>query len=237
MAGGLPGPMIDVTISSGMGHGYPGLAPWVLALTLAGLVCGGIAARRPQAPLRADAPGIPDTAGYPVAVGVRSTLVYGFVACSQLSQATLRYDLLLLVLPPGAVLAGLLWPVPAARTGLVTATLLWAGLNLSDYLALAREIRSGRGPDRRGEAVRALEARGFDTLWGDDRLAYVLSFRSQERLKVAALTAHRVDEYARLAAAKDVPLVRQGPCADGAEFVPDIWLCPPPSPAERPPVY
>ena len=239
MAGGVPGPMIDVTISSGMGHGNPGLAPWVLALTIAALAAGTLTTRREPAATRASAAGIPGTVlpGYLVAVGVLSTLVYGFVACSQLSQATLRYDLLLLFLPAGALLAGLRWPVPAARAGLVTATLLWAGLNLSDYLALAGEIRSGRWPDRRGEAMRALEARGFDTLWGDYRLAYVLSFRSQERLKVAALTVHRVDEYARLAAARDVPLVKQGLCADGTEFVPGIWLCPPPSPAERPPVY
>ena len=217
-------------------HRDLGLAPWALALTVAGLVCGALSMRR-QAPARHA--GIPGTAlpGYLVAVGVLSTLVYGFVACSQLSQATLRYELLLLFLPAGALLAGLRWPVPAARAGLVTAALLWAGLNLSDYLALAGEIRSGRWPDRRGEAMRALEARGFDTLWGDYRLAYVLSFRSQERLKVAALTVHRVDEYARLAAARDVPLVKQGLCADGTEFVPGIWLCPPPAPAERPPVY
>jgi hypothetical protein len=238
MAGGVPGPMIDVTISSGMGHGNPGLGPWVLVLTMAGLVCGAFALWR--LPAAARGPGtIPGTAlpGYLVAVGVLSTLVYGFVACSQLSQATLRYDLLLLFLPAGALVAGLRLPMPPARAGLVTATLLWAGLNLSDYLALAAEIRSGRWPDRRGEAVRALEARGFTTLWGDYRLAYVLSFRSQERLKVAALAVHRVDEYARLAAAGDVPLVKQGSCVDGTEFVPGIWLCPPPAPAERPPVY
>lgn len=239
MAGGMPGPMLDVTVSSGMGHGNPGLATWVLALTLAGLVCGGLAARRVTASPRRDAPSIPGSSlpGYLVAVGALSTLVYGFVACSQLTQATLRYDLLLLFLPSGAVLAGLRWPVPAARAGLVTATLLWAGLNLSDYLALAGEISSGHWPDHRGEAMRALEARGFDTLWGDNRLAYVLSFRSQERLKVAALTVHRVDEYARLAGAQDAPLVKQGVCAGGTEFVRDIWLCPTPAPAERPPVY
>ena len=238
MAGGVPGPMLDVTVSSGMGHGNPGLAPWVLVLIVAGLIGGGIAARRPRAP-RMDPSAIPGAAfpGYLVAVGLLSTLVYAFVACSQLTQATLRYDLLLLFLPAGAVLAGLRWPVPAARAGLVTATMLWAGPNLSDYLALAHEISTGRWPDHRGEAVRALEARGHDTLWGDYRLAYVLSFRSHERLKVASLTVHRVDEYARLAAARDVPLVKQGLCAGGEEFVTGIWLCPPPAPAERPPVY
>ncbi len=246
MAGGVPGPMIDVTISSGMGHGNPGLAPWVLALTLAGLGCGLMARlRRPSAdvtrPAGAAAPssGIPGTAlpGFLIAVGVLSTLVYGFVACSRISQATLRYDLLGLFLPTGALLAGLCWPVATSRAGLVTAAVLWAGLNLSDYAALGREIRSGRWPDRRGEAARALEARGFHALWGDFRLAYVLSFRSQERLIVAPITVHRIDEYVRLAAARDVPLVTYVICAEGEEFMPGIWLCPTPSPASRPPVY
>ncbi len=245
MAGGAPGPMIDVTISSGMGHGNPGLAPWVLALTLAGLGCGlmalrrpGVAAPAPDRPL-ASTRRIPGAAlpGFLIAVGVLSSLVYGFVACSRISQATLRYDLLALFLPTGALLAGLCWPVASSRAGLVTATVLWAGLNLSDYTALSQEIRAGRWPDQRGEAARALEARGFRALWGDFRLAYVLTFRSQERLIVAPITVHRIDEYVRLAAARDVPLVKYGICAGGAEFMHGIWLCPTPSPAERPPVY
>jgi hypothetical protein len=239
MAGGVPGPVIDVGISSGMGHGNPGLGPWVLGLIVGGLCCGALGIRRSKAASPATCDGIPGTAlpAYLVTVGALSTLVYGFVACSQVSQATLRYDLLLLFLPAGAMLVGLRSPVPAARAGLVTAGLLWAGLNLSDYAALSGEIRSGRWPDRRGEAMRALEARGFDTLWGEYRLAYVLSFRSQERVKVAPLTVHRVDEYARLAGRRDVPLVKQGICTPGTEFVPGFWLCPTPAPGERPPVY
>lgn len=244
MAGGTPGPMLDVTISSGMGQGNPGLGPWALALTLAGLGCGLMAVRRPSAipeatPSAASTRSIPGGAlpAFLLLVGLLSTLVYGFVACSQISQATLRYDLLVLYLPTGALLAGLCWPVPAARAGLVTGMVLWAGLNLSDYTTLAGEIRSGRWPDRRGEAVRALEARGFHALWGDARLAYVLSFGSQERLVVASTTVHRIDEYARLAAERDVPLVKSWTCAAGAEFLPGLWLCPTPTPAERPPVY
>ncbi len=238
MAGGIPGPMIDVTVSSGQGHGNPGLGPWVLALTMAGLGLGFVPARRARPP--AAPPGrVPATAfpGFLVAVGLLSTLVYGFVACSRISQATLRYDLLALFLPVGALLMGLARPGAAARAGLVTATVLWAGLNLDDYAALAREVRAGQWPDRRGDAVRALQAGGFDVLWGDFRLAYVLTFRSQERPVVASTSVHRIDEYARRAAARDVPLVTYQRCADGRELVPDIWLCPTPPPDELPPVY
>lgn len=96
MVGGAPGPMIDVTVNSGMGHGNPGLAPWVLALVLGSLVCGLVAWRRPPAALPhsgASAPaGAPDSAlpVFLLAVGVVSMLVYGFVTCSRISQATLR---------------------------------------------------------------------------------------------------------------------------------------------------
>lgn len=240
MAGGAPGPMIDVTVSSGMGHGNPGLAPWVLALTIAGLACGARATRVRQPSSAPAADGVPGSAlpWYLVVVGALSTLVYGFVACSQISPATLRYDLLALFLPTGVILAGLCWPQPAARAGLVTATVLWTALNLSDFAALAREVQTGRWPDLRGQAVEALEARGLRRLWGDFRLAYVLSFRSEERLVVAPMTVHRIDDYARLVAAVPAaPLVKQGICAGGDALVPGIWLCPPPRPEDRPPVY
>lgn len=116
--------------------------------------------------------------------------------------------------------------------------MLWVGLTLSDYTALAREIARGTWPDRRGEAIAALEAQGHRVLWGDYRLAYVLTFRSQERLRVAALDgAHRIDDYARAAAAREAPLVKQEECAGGRPLVPTIWLCPSPPPNARPPVY
>ncbi|MBP7778516.1 MAG: hypothetical protein KA371_15465 [Acidobacteria bacterium] len=238
MAGGRPGPMFEVSISSGMGHGNPGLAVWVLALIVAGFGARLLALRGRTRPLE-PRPGVPATAlpGFLVAVGLLSTCVYALVACSQITQATLRYDLLVLFLPVGALLGGLTQPTAAVRAGLVTATVLWAGLNLDDYGALAREIRAGRWPDHRGDAVAALESRGLQTLWGDFRLAYVLSFRSQERLRVASTTVHRIDEYVRRAAERDVPMVKQGICANGTELVTGIWLCPPPPPEARPPVY
>ena len=80
MAGGRPGPMFEVSISSGMGHGNPGLAVWVLALIVAGFGARLLALRGRTRPLE-PRPGIPATAlpGFLVAVGLLSTCVYALV--------------------------------------------------------------------------------------------------------------------------------------------------------------
>jgi len=234
IVGGAPGSVIEAGVNSGMGQGNPGLAVWVLALTLAGMAAGLVRRGPAKAPA---APGIPGTwlPAFMILVGLISTAVYALVACSDISPISLRYNLLVIFVPAGALAAGLASPFRAVRAGLVTATLLWTWLSASDYAALAREIRSGHWPDYRGQAVRALEARGVQTLWGEYRLAYILSFRSQERLIVAPVDVHRIDDYARRAAARSSPLVTYQPCPRGELLVPAIWLCP--TPARLPPVY
>ncbi len=234
IVGGLPGPMVDAGVNSGMGQGNPGLALWVLAITAVGVV-SGLAGARPAR--RGEPTGIPGTwlPGYLLLVGTISTAVYGFVACSNISPLSLRYNLLAVFLPVGALAAGLVSRHRAVRAGLVTATVMWTALSAGDYAALGREIRAGHWPDYRGDAVRALEARGIHTLWGEYRLGYILSFRSQERLIVAPVDVHRIDDYARRAAERPVPLVTYRPCPAGELLVRDIWLCPTPEPL--PPVY
>jgi len=206
----------------------------VLAIISVGMI-SGVARTRP--PRRDESPGIPGPwlPAYVVIVGAISTLVYGFVACSSISALSLRYNLLVLFVPAGAIAAGLVSNHRTVRAGLATATVMWTALTVSDYAALGREIRDGHWPDYRGDAVRALEARGIDTLWGEYRLSYVLSFRSQERLIVAPVDVHRIDEYARRAAARPAPLVTYRACPGGELLVRDIWLCP--TPARLPPVY
>ncbi len=244
MFGGLPGPLNEIGVSTGMGQGNPGLAPWVLGLTVAGLGGGLVTAlrRRGGAPTGASQTqpgGSPGTAlpWYMMSVGLTSAAVYWLVTCSQISLNSLRYDLLVLLVPVGALLAGLRLPVRAFRAGLATATALWIALNASDYRALAQEVRSGRWPDHRGAVMQAVLDRGLTVLWGEFRLAYVLTFRSGERLTVASINFHRVDEYARLAAAANAPFLRQGPCDRAEPLGPVYNLCPTPPPERLPPIY
>ena len=228
MVGGYPSPIRLVGVSSGMGQGNPGLAPWVAALTLAAVIAGVRAWRTPGPPPTAE--GVPAAAlpWFLLLCGLISTTVYGFLACTQLSPNTMRYDLLLIFVPVGALLAGLRAPAATVRAALVTATLVWVASSFGDYRALAAEVRSGRWPDYRGQAIQMLESRGLTALWGDYRLAYLVSFRAQERVTVAPDESPRIDEYAARAAAAHAPFIGAGECAQGEELVPGFWLCPPP---------
>lgn len=244
MMGGLPGPISEIGVSSGVGQGNPGAAWWALGLTLAGLAFGLAALWRGHVIAsgvrddRASTPpdGVPGRAlpWFLILTGLASAVVYAFVACTQITINSLRYDLLVVFVPVGALLAGLVYRAAAVRAALVTAALLWAVVMADDYRALAGEVQSGRWPDHRGALVAELEARGLHVLWGDFRLAYVVTFRSAERVVVAPTEVHRVDRYAREAAAANAPMLRQGRCAEGESLGPGYMLCRPPTLDERP---
>lgn len=238
MIGAYEGRAAEFGLSTGIAHGRQGLRIWVLALMLVSSVAAIVATRR-QAPLPADTTGnVPGSAlpWFLILTGLASMLAYWLVACSQITFNSLRYDLLVTLVPVGLVLAGLRWPQREMRAALVAAVLVWCGANLADYRALADEIATGRWPDHRGELVRKLEARGLRELWGEFRLAYVVSFRSAERVVVAPTNIHRIDEYAQRAGAAKAPILRTRECGGGTGelMVPGIWLCPPPAPEELP---
>jgi hypothetical protein len=228
VVGGLPGPIWPIGVNSGIGHGNPGLFPWVAVLTV--MATGfGLGAGRRTAPSAAAA--VPPTAfgWYLALTGVISIAVYWFVACSQVTPNSTTYDLLAIYVPVGAVLAGLRLNVPTARAGLVTATLFWAWVTLDDYRALGREVAGGAWPNPRGDAAAVLEARSENALWGEFRLAYVVSFLSQERVKVASTSFHRIDEYAaRARELRGGPILTHGPCQPDQrteDVVPGIMIC------------
>jgi hypothetical protein len=233
VTGGLPGPIWPIGVNSGIGHGRPGLFPWVVALTLVGAVMGLRASRAavPMRPAVAVAPQVAPTAfgWYLALTGVISIAVYWLVACSQVTTNSTTYDLLAIYVPVGAVLAGLRLNLPTARAGLVTATLFWAWITFDDYRALGREVAGGAWPNPRGDAAVVLDARSERALWGEFRLAYVVSFLSQERVKVASTSFHRIDEYAALARERaGGPILTHGPCQPDQRtdaVVPGIMIC------------
>ncbi|MGE0361823.1 MAG: hypothetical protein AB7R67_13980 [Vicinamibacterales bacterium] len=229
LVGGLPGPNWPLGINSGMGNGNPGLGPWVLALTIVALAAGVTARRRRPAAAPA---GIPAAAfaWYLVLTGGLSIAAYWLVACSQVTTFSAHYDLLAIYVPVGALLGGLGLKRPTVRAGLDTATLLWAVLSFDDYRALAGEVADGRWPNPRGAAARALAAAGDRALWGEFRLAYVVTFLAAERVTVASTSFHRVDRYAERARAANAPILTYGPCRPeqrSEAVAPGIVICGP----------
>ena len=229
LVGGEPGWLNNAGVGTWIEQGHLGLAPWVLGMSTVGLVAGGWRRWR-EAPATSSGDAIPkeDFGWYLILVGAVSILVYWLVACSQISMESFRYDLLAFLLPIGALLVGVHRASPPVTAGLVTAALLWFGIGAIDYGELAAEIRAGRWPDYRGQAVIALEARGLTVLAGEFRIAHLLSFRSQERVIVSALDRERIDLYAERARAAGGPVLSTVACPDGEELVPTIHLCPRP---------
>ena len=76
------------------------------------------------------------------------------------------------------------------------------------------------------EVIRILEARNLRRLWADYRLAYVIAFRSQERVVVAPTESQRIDLYTQ-GVPLTAPLLKQGECSGGERLPGEVWLCPP----------
>ena len=169
LVGGLPAPLRDYGVLTGVYSGTSGLGLWVGVLTLIGLASGAwhwLAQRRragTDTTTSAGAPGVPHIGGYLVLVGLFSTLVYGFAVCSDIKVETMRYNLLGVFIPVGALVMALqTWAMPVARAGLGAAVALWCAVNTGDVVALTQRIRepaagrSAAGRRRRPGAERRL---------------------------------------------------------------------------------
>jgi len=254
LVGGTPAPLADYGVLTGVYSGLPGLGPWVAAITAAGLLAGGghwwvsgrLAGASRPGPDRRDLPDrhalAPDTRALPpdlrqpvtshvgaylVLVGLISTLVYGFLTCSSIRVETMRYNLLGLLIPVGALVMGLqAWRAPTARAGLATAVGLWCALNTSDVIALTREYSTRPPLDRRQLLADTLEARGVTVAWAQVRTAYHTTFLARERIRISANDFIRIKAYADEAQRLGAPTIAEQACDKGTVLVPGLFLCP-----------
>lgn len=236
LVGGTPAPLQDYGVLTGVFSGTTGLGLWVGALAAVCLAGGVWRARagssaRPPTPAGAQAGGT-GWAAFPIyllLIGVISTVVYGFATCSAIHVATLRYNLLTVFAPVGALLVGLrAFTSAPARGGIAAAVALWCALNLSDVLALADEYRRHPPQDQRRAVVDALNERNVEVAWSSYRNAYHLSFIAEERVRVSANDFIRIKEYWEEARRARAPTISEHPCEGGAELVPGLGLllCP-----------
>lgn len=257
LVGGMPAPLADYGVLTGVYSGLPGLGPWVAAITAAGLVAGAwqwftVARAQPDSdrPVPGGAPATPVTrtlapdrgerpgdtrrsppvtshlGSYLVLVGLVSTLVYGFLTCSSIRVETMRYNLLGLYIPVGALVMALqAWRAPTTRAGLGAAVALWCALNTSDVAALTREHASRPPADRRQALADALEARGVTVAWARFRNSYHVTFLSAERVRVSANDFIRIQAYADEARRLGAPTLSEEPCPAGEKLLPGLFLC------------
>jgi hypothetical protein len=250
LVGGTPAPLADYGVLTGVYSGLPGLGQWVAAITAAGLLSGAwhwlaIARMPPGSRLPAPDPRdsssdtrelLPDTVDAPrltshvgsylVLVGLISTLVYGFLTCSDIRVATMRYNLLGVFIPVGALVMALqAWRAPAVRAGLGAAVALWCALNTSDVVALTREYVEHQPVDRRQTLADVLEGRDVTIAWAQFRNAYHTTFLAGERVRISANDFVRIQAYADEAARAGAPTLSEAPCAGGETLTPGVFLC------------
>jgi hypothetical protein len=220
LVGGMPGQLLEYGVRTAEPAGYAGVAPLVAVMTAAGAASGAAAPRRTGAVF----------GWYLILVGLISTAVYGFAVCSPIIVGTLRYNLLGVMVPTGALVLGLSYPVtstftPAVRAGFVATTILWSTLNASDIGGVVREYLHRPPEDLRQGLVAEMERRKIFIAWSEYRFAYHLSFISGERVRVSANDYVRVKAYYEEAAATRAPTIGTTACSGGETLISGVYAC------------
>jgi hypothetical protein len=227
LVGGLPAPLRDYGVLTGVHSGTSGLALWVGVLTLIGLASGGwcwLARRRRVRPGATNE--MAHIGGYLVLVGVISTLVYGLVICSDIRVETMRYNLLGVLVPVGALVMALqTWTSTAVRAGLGAAVALWCAVNTADVVALTREYATTPLVDQRQAVADELERRGVTISSSGFRNAYHITFLAQERVRVSATDFPRIQDYLDEAIRLQAPALAERPCPGGEALPSGMFLC------------
>jgi hypothetical protein len=224
LVGGKAAPLQDYGVQTGVYSGQDGLHLWVGALTIAGIAAGTWHWRAVRSGRR-EAPGS-HLGGYLVLVGTISTLVYGFWACTRIGVETMRYNLLGVWIPVGAlVMAVQTWRQPVVRAGFAAAVALWCLFNTLDVVALTREYQRHPPEDRRQQLAAELEARGVQSARSAFPIAYHVTFLAQERVRVDAVNYSRIRAYAEEAKRVHAPMIADRPCPGGAPLPGGRFLC------------
>jgi hypothetical protein len=224
--GGLARPLREYGVLTSVPAGFTGVWPLAAVLTIAGLTAASGAFARGKARARHDG----SFGLYLSLVGLISTLVYGFGVCIPIHADTLRYNLLGILMPAGALVLAfsapaVFWRSVAVRSAFVAVTLLWTVLNASDSIALAREYASAPPIDQRQALAAELERRAITSAWSEYRFAYHVTFLARERVRVSANDYTRIRAYFDEALAGRAPTITTRACPGGEELVPRVYLC------------
>jgi hypothetical protein len=168
---------------------------------------------------------------YLVLVGTQAAAVYALTRCGNVQPITLRYILLSLFMPVGALMLTLdrapRWPIRAIAT---VVTMVWVGVCALDHLWMIQTLRSQPTQGSYRRLATYLDEQGTRFIVSDYWTGYQVAFLTRERIK-ALTNFERVREYTlavqgNLDRAVEVRRTQEGSCA-GAVVVADFYVCPP----------
>lgn len=218
-----PHRLVDFGIESEAIQGLP----W-LGLVLAGAMT--VAAARIAVHLWRERRWAPenDFCAYLVLVGAFSAAGYALGRCAVILIQTMRYDLLSVI---GAIGLGAWFLVVERRRWVrrawVGVVLAWALVAVAAHGRLWSEYVTHPPIGDKQLIARYLEARGIKYASADYRIAYDVTFLTNERIIVASNEVVRIQLYQQIVAdhrAESVIISRQ-PCDDGRRMFEGVWFC------------
>jgi hypothetical protein len=166
---------------------------------------------------------------YLALIGLQSGIVWALSRCGALGPSTLRYSLLV-VLVPIAVVAALLAVERRTvfRAAVIVFVLLWATVSVRAHGRLLAHYLDDPEPMGYRQVANELVARGIRYAAADYWCAYMIVFLTDERVIATATDYARVAEYETAVAqhANEAVLISRVPCP-GGERLPWLYLCRP----------
>jgi hypothetical protein len=155
---------------------------------------------------------------YLAIVGLEAGVVYALTR--DLSMYTFRYGLLALFVPVAVFALLLQAPRPRAlRVAGAALCGLLAAASLVDHVTVLQRSRFAPPPARFGPLAERLDARGVRVARGGYWRAYVVTFLTQERVRVASSEIQRIREYQVLAdQGEGVVTIQETPCEGQRPF-------------------
>lgn len=174
---------------------------------------------------------------YLVLIGVQAVVAYATLRCGNIGTAALRYTLLSLLAPAGALTLALERESSARVRGLVAgAVLIWAAVCAADHARLLREYLTAPPRPEHRLLAEYLEAHGLRYIDTDYWTGYHVAFLTGERVKPLTefdrVREYALEVYAHADEAVEIRRVRDDRCAGGVEIA-DWFVCPPASTRQK----
>jgi hypothetical protein len=212
---------------------YSWLSPPLAIVLIGGIALGLVRAYR-RGPSAATYFGV-----YLVLIGAQAVLVYALTRCGNVSVFTLRYTLLVLLAPAGAIILALERESRPAIRAIVTVTLIaWASVCAFAHVRLIRDYATDSPRAAYRELAHYLDSHDIRFIVTDYWTGYHVAYLTRERVK-ALTDFERIHEYtlavrANLDRAMDVRrnTTPDQPCA-GTLVGGLFCVCPPQTQTDR----